>query len=410
MDKVSINRLKPHPKNDFYFSALEGEKYDEIKRSIEIYGIRDPLKVSTDYTVISGHQRLRIAKELGLTSVPIEIIDPVEVEDVKSGRVTPEQYLEYLLIAENVERRGQAETDPMKKARIAQFLKEYWGVKRGNPQLGNNSPIGSRKDIASFIGESVENTKKLMKLNDLIEPLQQLVSQGKLGVTAAQHWASLTPQEQWEVYNTIGEEIAQKTVKEAEKYRREIENARRAKDEAEERARKAEIKIRELENQIQEMSNQLKNAQSRQEEEKLKAEIKRLQEELEKAKNTPPKVVEVPPADYELIKREKQKYKSENEVLKAEVAMYRNMEKDRVKWATEKMERLKNEAYTFEAEVNAFLEKVAVYGYLADQICTADEAVKQHYEAALDKIDQFIADVRFRMRGNKGIVIDYKEV
>lgn len=79
------------------------------------------LKVSTDYTVISGHQRLRIAKELGLTSVPIEIVDPVEVEDVKSGMVTPEQYLEYLLIAENVERRGQAEADPIKKARIRFF-------------------------------------------------------------------------------------------------------------------------------------------------------------------------------------------------------------------------------------------------------------------------------------------------
>src|SRR5690606_37755214 len=121
--------------------------------------------------VISGHQRLRIAKELGLTSVPIEIVDPVEVEDVKSGRVTPEQYLEYLLIAENVERRGQAEADPIKKARIAGFLKEYWGVK----DVGNNRKLDGQNvhqktmvDVGDSIGTTAKGAQRLIKLNNLI--------------------------------------------------------------------------------------------------------------------------------------------------------------------------------------------------------------------------------------------------
>jgi len=36
---------------------------------------------------------------------------------------------EYMLIAENTEHRGEAESDPVKKGRQAVFLKEYWGVK-----------------------------------------------------------------------------------------------------------------------------------------------------------------------------------------------------------------------------------------------------------------------------------------
>src|SRR5690625_2369451 len=104
--KISIDKLNPHTKNGYYFTDVEGEKYEEIKRSINTYGIRDPLKVTTSYTIISGHQRYRIAKDLDMQEVPVEIVDLNEWD------------AEYLLIAENVERRGQAETDPIKKARI----------------------------------------------------------------------------------------------------------------------------------------------------------------------------------------------------------------------------------------------------------------------------------------------------
>lgn len=109
---------KPHPKNTDYYSDLTPEKYEEIKRSIETHGIRDPLKVLPDYTILAGHQRHKIALALELQEVPITIMD-----------VSPEE-AEYLLVADNEERR-QADDDPMKKARRAAFLKEYWGVRKG---------------------------------------------------------------------------------------------------------------------------------------------------------------------------------------------------------------------------------------------------------------------------------------
>lgn len=51
----------------------------------------------------------------------------------------------------NYYRRGQAETDPIKKSRIANFLKEYWGIERGANQhdrVVNNSP--SSKEITNY--------------------------------------------------------------------------------------------------------------------------------------------------------------------------------------------------------------------------------------------------------------------
>lgn len=131
-------------------------------------------------TVISGHQRLRIAKDIGLTEVPVDIIDVNEWD------------AEYLLIAENVERRGEAEPDPIKKGRIAQFLKEYWGVRDGRKKLRQNGVVKSIDDIAESIGADRRTTQRLMKLNDLIPEIQALVSSGKLGTTAAEQLAKST--------------------------------------------------------------------------------------------------------------------------------------------------------------------------------------------------------------------------
>src|SRR5690625_3491907 len=149
MNTIETSKLKEHHKNGFYFTDIEGEKYEEVKRSIETHGIRDPIKCTRDYTVISGHQRLRIARDLGLEKVPYQMLD------------VDEETAEYLLIAENVERRGQAETDPIKKSRIATFLKEYWGVRHGNNQHSRRGHNGtSLKDVAETIGENERSTKR----------------------------------------------------------------------------------------------------------------------------------------------------------------------------------------------------------------------------------------------------------
>lgn len=122
-----------------------------------------------------------------------EIIDPHEADDVKHGRVSAEMYVEYLLIAYNIERRGEAEPDPIKKARIAKFLKEYWQVDQGTrKELGHNGIT----EISEVIGETERTTKRLLKLNELIPEIQALVSSGKQGTTAAEQLAYLTEEEQ----------------------------------------------------------------------------------------------------------------------------------------------------------------------------------------------------------------------
>lgn len=211
---IETIKLKEHHKNGYYFTDIEGEKYEEVKRSIEAQGIRDPIKCTRDYTVISGHQRLRIARDLGMEKVPYQMLD------------VDEEKAEYLLIAENWERRGKAETDPIKVSRILKFLEEYWKKKgeyvegRGN---AHNAQLKSESDLAEFIGETRRTTQRLMKLHDLIPQLQRLVSAGKLGTTAGEQLAHLTPEVQTALYDALGEEIADKTVAETKQLRKDVD-------------------------------------------------------------------------------------------------------------------------------------------------------------------------------------------
>lgn len=220
MGSINIDKLNPHPKNSLYFTDISGSKYEEIKQSIDTYGIRDALKITTNYTIISGHQRHRIAKDLGFTEVPVEIVD------------VDEWQAEYMLIAENTERRGESENDPIKKGKIAAFLKEYWEIKNNRPkeEVGHNVQLKTMRDVAEAIDSDERTTRRLIKLNDLIPDIQQLVSSGLLGATAAEQLAYLTVEEQSILFEQKGESLGEMSVEEMRNLRKEVEILRKEND------------------------------------------------------------------------------------------------------------------------------------------------------------------------------------
>ncbi|ACV58182.1 ParB/RepB/Spo0J family partition protein [Alicyclobacillus acidocaldarius] len=301
MSTIHIDRLKPHPKNAEYFADIDGEKYEELKRSIATHGIRDPLKITPDGTVIAGHQRLRIARELGFEQVPVVIYD-----------VPPEE-AEYLLIADNEERRSQ-DDDPIRKAKRAKFLKEYWGVHRGVNQYSRVNQNGespkTSKDIAEAVGTDAAHLPRLLKLNDLIPELQTLVSASKLGTTAAEQLAHLTPDEQRALFQAFGEAIGERTVAEAKEIRRQIEEERRLREAAEKR-------VRELEGSLQRLTREIEAAKD--EPAALRAALEDTQRELEQARR---ELAERPRIEVvsEEIKRALDDLRKQNDELKASLA------------------------------------------------------------------------------------------
>lgn len=75
IQKIQIDKLIPatyNPRKDLKPNDAE---YIKIKNSIENFGFVSPLVINKDMTVIGGHQRLKVLKELGFTELECIIVD-----------------------------------------------------------------------------------------------------------------------------------------------------------------------------------------------------------------------------------------------------------------------------------------------------------------------------------------------
>ena len=65
IQKINIQKLKPAKYNPRIDLQPGDKEYQKIKKSIETFGYVEPIIVNKDMTVIGGHQRLKVLKELG---------------------------------------------------------------------------------------------------------------------------------------------------------------------------------------------------------------------------------------------------------------------------------------------------------------------------------------------------------
>lgn len=75
IQKINIEKLKAAEYNLRKDLKPEDEEYQKIKRSILEFGYVAPIIVNADMTVIGGHQRLKVLKELGYEEVECNIVD-----------------------------------------------------------------------------------------------------------------------------------------------------------------------------------------------------------------------------------------------------------------------------------------------------------------------------------------------
>ena len=73
-----ITQLKPATYNPRQISAKD---YNSLKQSVKKFGLVDPIIVNKDNTVIGGHQRLKICKELKYIEIDCVILDLSKEEE-----------------------------------------------------------------------------------------------------------------------------------------------------------------------------------------------------------------------------------------------------------------------------------------------------------------------------------------
>lgn len=74
----AVDKLKPYANNARKHS---GEQVERIAKSIVAYGFNNPILVDSDQGILAGHGRLAAAKSLGLTEVPVIVLDHLSEKD-----------------------------------------------------------------------------------------------------------------------------------------------------------------------------------------------------------------------------------------------------------------------------------------------------------------------------------------
>ncbi len=78
-----IDRPQPYDKNP----RLNDDAVEVVAKSIREFGFRQPIVVDEDGIIIIGHTRLKAAKSLGLSEVPVHVARGLSPEQVKALRI-----------------------------------------------------------------------------------------------------------------------------------------------------------------------------------------------------------------------------------------------------------------------------------------------------------------------------------
>ena len=85
-----ISRIKQAPENESIYDNFGVANADDrqLIESINDNGIHEPLVITDDWVLLSGHRRLASGLYLGLSTVPVRILDEVIFADLdKQQRV-----------------------------------------------------------------------------------------------------------------------------------------------------------------------------------------------------------------------------------------------------------------------------------------------------------------------------------
>ena len=229
-----VKDLKPHPRNKEFFDDMSGDKWNEFLESIKTSGIIEPIVITQNNVVVSGHQRLRAAKELKLDSVPT-IMKTYQSED---------EILKDLLET-NVRQRGSINTSSVKSAAIISTLEKIYKGDKSDTTPNN------QKELADKLGVSLRTLQYIKQLDKLPDELKLILEDGKItSSTGLKIMEKLSEEEQKLVINMIQSSDKDKiTSKEINKYVEEL--------------RQKDLEIAKLNNKLNEViSNESNGGQS----------------------------------------------------------------------------------------------------------------------------------------------------
>ena len=345
MELMNPNNLKPHPRNNEFFDDMDGQKWKDFLQSVRTSGIIEPIIVTQDLVIVSGHQRVRAAKAIGLMKIAVEVRHYDSDDKILKD-----------LIETNIMQRGIGNTNPIKLAKCIGELERILGIAHGGDRKSNehNVPLKNQQDLAKELEMSTLQLRRYKKLLDLVPELQSAVESGQISATNASAILAKLPEDE---QRSIAEQIVGTNGK-----------------------------------------------VSKQELERLKAENEKLRNRKpEVVERVVEKRVEVVPDNYESIKKEnafllKERQKAIDGQRVAETKLKELEEKMREP-ETEREDEIKRSAIFFCAGVSNFIERYGGYIWLSEEINNMEASERDGYMRAVNALKGWIYQMEQNIQG-----------
>ena len=276
MQSLKVKDLIPHPKNEYFFDDMTGQKYEEFRESIRTSGVIEPLIVTQDMVIVSGHQRRRGCIDEGIETVMCDVRYYAD----KDGR-SKEDWILKDLIETNVRQRGEIGGSELKAIHRVDELRRIYGNQHGGDRKSANAKIKcdnvtldstpqTTEEVCAAAGIDYASYRQFKALADLNPDWQELLEAGNVSASVASRIiAKLPSDKQTELLESLPDDAKQRlTASEAKRYIDMLEQQQREYDkqiaEMKQQTRKdiAELnddydakaqKVIELENTIQEL-------------------------------------------------------------------------------------------------------------------------------------------------------------
>ncbi len=207
---LPISKIVSFPNHPF--SIRDDDSMKQTIESVKEYGIIVPAIVRPIenglYELISGHRRKYACEQAGFNTMP------VIVRDVDRDVAT------IIMVDSNLQREFILPSERAKAYKMKIDAIKRQGARRDLTSSQVETKLRSDEIIAKESGESRAQIQRYIRLTELKPELQQMVDNGKIGMTPAVELSYLKPDEQLLLIDTIDSEQATPSLSQAQRMKK----------------------------------------------------------------------------------------------------------------------------------------------------------------------------------------------
>lgn len=209
ISNIELSKLKPFEEHPF--SIRDDEAMQQTVESVRAYGVLVPAIARPledgSYELISGHRRKRACELAGLSTMPVII------RDIDRDAAT------IIMVDSNLQRENILPSERAKAYKMKLDAIKRQGARHDLSSTQVAQKLSVEK-VAEEAGTSKDQVRRYIRLNELQPELQQMVDEGKIGMTPAVEISYLKPDEQRLLIETIDSEQATPSLSQAQRMKR----------------------------------------------------------------------------------------------------------------------------------------------------------------------------------------------